>query len=485
MSELWLVLFLFLSSIVMVVMSIYALKIRKQIIKGLDEAAVKLADKFVGTNSGGLPPEKQHNHPVAKGLAQGVGAGVGYRLAGGGQSNDKDIDKDDASGTEHDAQASEDANGPENSESNSSDRHISSRDANGNGMSTTDSASFDGTGEESREDENNGRQLMAAESLDTGTSHRRSSGSSSRTSANTTNSANVHNAVVAEADKSAVADTVIAKGLAGEIKPASTEKARIRATDRAVALEQRANMEKNPEKAKQLHAAAGQAYDKGGHHNNATAMYKTAKSEGAKANANAEASPDVGKQDVTSDVRGKQSGKTVRKDAKPADTANRTGKKPNDVHRQTSQTRREINDETVNIAEETKQRTRTSSKNAKATANKSTKAGKKLGDTHRQISQTRREINDETVNVARETRQRTRTASNNVKSSANKVSNTGKKLNDVHRQTSQTRREINDETVNVVRETRQRVHNTKTAKAETKAMKKILKSKNDDEFFDS
>lgn len=425
MSELWLVLFLFLSSIVMVVMSIYALKIRKQIIKGLDEAAVKLADKFVGTNSGGLPPEKQHNHPVAKGLAQGVGAGVGYRLAGGGQSNDKDTDKDDASGTEHAAQASEDANGPENSESNSSDRHISSRDANGNGMSTTDSASFDGTGEESREDENNGRQLMAAESLDTGTSHRRSSGSSSRTSANTTNSANVHNAVVAETDKSAVADAVIDKGLAGEIKPASTEKARARATDRAVALEQRASMEKNPEKAKQLHAAAGQAYDKGGHHNNATAMYKTAKSEGAKANANAE----------TSSNADKQGGKAVHKDAKPADTANRTGKKPNDVHRQTSQTRREINDETVNVAEETKQRTRTSSKNAKATANKSTKAGKKLGDTHRQ--------------------------------------------------TSQTRREINDETVNVVRETRQRVHNTKTTKAETKAMKKILKSKNDDEFFDS
>lgn len=436
MSELWLILFLFLSSVVMIIMSIYALKIRKQIIKGLDEAAVKLADKFVGTNSGGLPSEKQNNHPVAKGLAQGVGAGVGYRLASGGGKNDDDSDKDEASGTERDAQASADSKDTESSDkdTNSRERHLSNSDSAGNGMSTTDSASFDGTGEEARADENNGRQLMSATSLDTGNHQNRS--------VNTTNVS--ENATTKQIAKADVSDSTIQRGLSGDIKPAATEKARTKSMDKAVALEQKASMEKNPEKAKQLYADAGYAYDKGGHHKLAKSMYEKAKDSGDKAEAESKTPSRAQKRAVASDTRSKQ--KHSEKQNDKYGYANEEGveltygdkikKAASDtVHKATSGARSKVAHKSANAAD----------KVAKSAKN----AGKKLNDVHRQASQTRREITDETINVVKETRQRVQTTTKNVQKAV---------------ETQKT---------------------AKAAKAEFKAKKKTLKSKKNDELSDS
>lgn len=390
MSELWLILFLLLSSVVMVIMSIYALKIRKQIIKGLDEAAVKLADKFVGTDSGGVPLEKQNNHPVVKGLAQGVGAGVGYKLATGGGKDD-DANDTEASGTEREAQASTD-------DKSSDEKHLSKTDAAGNGMSTTDSASFDGSGEEARADENNGRQLMNAESLDTGKHQNKS--------VNTTNvSENDTTKQVAKAD---VSDNTIKRGLAGEIKPAATEKARVKSMDKAVALEQKANMEKNPEKAKQLYADAGYEYDKGGHHKLAASMYEQAKDAGEKANT-AEKPSRAQKRAAKSDTRSEQKHAEKQKnkygyadeDGVELTYGDKVKKAASDtVHKATSGARSKVAHKSANAADKV-------TKSAK-------NAGKKLNDVRRQASQTRREITDETINVVRETRQRVQTTTKNV-----------------------------------------------------------------------
>lgn len=432
MSELWLILFLFLSSVVMVIMSIYALKIRKQIIKGLDEAAVKLADKFVGTNSGGVPPEKQNNHPVAKGLAQGVGAGVGYRLASGGGKDDDASDKDEASGTERDAQANEDTQS--SGDKTSRERHLSNSDSAGNGMSTTDSASFDGTGEESRADENHGRQLMSATSLDTGNRQNKSSNTTNVSESETTKQ-------VAKAD---VSDNTIQRGLSGEIKPAATEKSRVKSMDKAVALEQKANMEKNPEKAKQLYADAGYAYDKGGHHKLAKSMYEKAKDSGDKAEAESKKPSRAQKRAVASDTRSKQ--KHSEKQNDKYGYANEEGveltygdkikKAASDtVHKATSGARSKVVHKGANAADKV-------TKSAK-------NAGKKLNDVHRQASQTRREITDETINVVKETRQRMQTTTKNVQNAV---------------ETQRT---------------------AKAAKAEFKAKKKTLKSKKNDELSDS